>query len=107
MDTRKLDTGQVLAAGVLNITAPESSVPEGFEGWSVEEFGWSDENLRSGLEQGGLTASMYYGCWDIWEIGDRFDGQLLQYRSVTDSFSGEDIDFALEKAIEWAEGCQA
>lgn len=106
MDHTRLDTAGVLAAGILNIPAPKTSRPDGFKGEHVEEFGWSEETLRDGLEKGGLDASMYYGCWAIWKTEKGYSGELLQYRNITDSFTDKDQDFALEKSQEWASGCQ-
>lgn len=106
MDCRRLDTAGVLASGILNIPAPKTSRPDGFKGESVEEFEWTEETLRAGLEKGGLDASMYYGCWNIWKTENGYSGELLQYRNITDSFTDQSVEYALEKAQEWASGCQ-
>lgn len=106
MDNRRLNTGQVLNTGILDINAPESKCPENAKKTSVEEFEWSEDTLLEGLKGGGLTGCIYYGCWDIWKTDKGFSGELMQYRSCTDEFKDKDINFALEKAQEWASGCQ-
>lgn len=105
MDDRRLNTMDILASGLMTKPAPISKVPDGLALAEVEEGDWSEEALSSGLERGGLTASMYYGCWSIWKTGEAFSGELLQYRSITDAFEGQSLEFALDKAIEWASGC--
>lgn len=101
MDNRKPDS-----MGALGITPPASKVPEGFNGHIVEEQEWNEEGLQNNLESGGLTAIMYYGCWDIWPTEKGFSGELMQYRAVTDEFEDEPLDVALGKAVHWATNCQ-
>jgi hypothetical protein len=105
MDNRRWDTGAILAGGILNITPPKSLCPPDTVLVDVDEEDLSDGTLRAGLEAGGLSASMYYGVWKIWRTAAGFSGQLMQYRSVTDSFTDRPLDEALEKALEWAGGC--
>jgi hypothetical protein len=109
MDNRRLNTQQALTSGILEKPAPESKLPKNYkkeELHHVSEHAWSEEELRDGLEKGGLDATMYYGCWRIWKVKDKFCGELMQYRMCTASFKNEDIDFALQQAVEWAEACQ-
>jgi hypothetical protein len=105
MDNRRMSTSQILAAGILNKKPPATRTPDDATMETVEEGEWNQESLRSGLEKGGLEASMYYGRWSIWKVGDTFSGELMQYRSVTDAFDGATPDEALEKAEQWAEAC--
>lgn len=105
MDNRKLNTRQIIDAGILGIKAPDRRCPADAKLQRVGEDEISENILRAGLEAGGLTASMYYGCWDIWRTESGFSGELLQYRSVTDQFTDAPIEQALEKAVEWAAGC--
>ena len=79
--------------------------PSGASLQRVDEEEWSEECLRDGLDSGGLVAWMYYGAWSIWRDGSGYSGELHQYRQLTDSFEVQPLEFALEKAIEWAKGC--
>lgn len=106
MDNRRWNTGQVIAGGILNIKPPASDRPSGVDLALVEEGEWSEESLRTGLENGGLNASMYYGCWSIWKTENGYSGELMQYRAVTGKFQGYSLEDALEKAEEWASGCE-
>jgi hypothetical protein len=103
MDHTKLDSGQVLAAGILNRSMPTSHCPDDAQLQDVDED--HPEAFRSGLEAGGLKASMYYGCWSIWKTDQGYSGELFQYRSCTEAFANQSIEHALEKAHEWYEGC--
>ncbi len=105
MDFRRLNTAEVLASGILNKPVPLSRQPDDARLTKVDEEDCGEDALRAGLQGGGLKASMYYGCWSIWKAGDGFDGELFQYRAVTDSFSGATLDEATEKAGEWAALC--
>lgn len=106
MNEIKWNTEQCLLNGVLDRPKPKSSVPENFKGEEVKEYKWDEESLQKGLLKGGLTALMYYGCWDIWKTQNGFSGELMQYRKVTDTFHDQNLKFALKKAEEWAMGCQ-
>ena len=105
MDNRRWDTSMILAGGILGIAPPKSACPPDAALTDVDEDDLSRGTLRAGLEAGGLDASMYYGVWKIWRTAAGFSGELMQYRSVTDSFTDQPIDKALEKAEEWAGGC--
>ncbi len=104
MDERRLDTGQILASGILSKPTPNSNVPADA---NLKDVGndWSEESVREGLGSGGIKASMYYGCWSIWKAHESFSGELMQYRSITDHFEDVSFDVALEKALFWAEEC--
>lgn len=106
MDGRRFDTGQVLAMGILNKQAPQSNLPVGATLQDVDEDDLSLDTLQRGLISGGLEAAMYYGAWRIWKTSDTtYAGELMQYRSVTDTFADLNIDDALEKAVYWAAIC--
>lgn len=98
IDNTRWDTGQALANGVLDRRMPESKCPADAKLESVDEEGFSEEKARAGLEAGGLTASMYYGCWSIWKTDVGFSGELMQYRNVTDRLQNATLDEAVEKA---------
>ena len=101
IDHTKWDTGQVLAHGVLNRPIPKSSLPADAKLTSVQEEDFNEKKARDGLLAGGLHAAMYYGCWSIWKDGDRYSGELMQYRNVTDRLEQASLDEAVEKAEEW------
>jgi hypothetical protein len=106
MDYMRLDTSGVLSDGILNRPVPKTSCPEGFSGERVDEYEWSEESLLDWLEKSGLEASMYYGCWNIWKTEKGYSGELRQYRTITEAFTDQDTAYALDKAQEWASGCQ-
>lgn len=106
MDNRRLDTAGVLASGILGIDAPKSKCPDSAALTDVYDCEWTVDELRTGLQAGGLSGAMYYGCWTIWKTEAGYSGELFQYRAVTDSFVDASLDAALEKAEEWAENCQ-
>jgi len=106
MDHTRLDTMGCLNAGILDRPRPKTARPDNFIGEDVLEFEWTEYSLKAGLEKGGLSASMYYGCWEIWKTEKDYSGELLQYRNITDSFTDQGVEFALEKAKEWASGCE-
>lgn len=101
VDNTKWDSGQVIMNGVLDRPMPRSSRPVDSVLASVDEDDAGEEKLRKGLEAGGLSASMYYGCWAIWKTTEGFSGELMQYRNCTDSFRDQPMEVALEKAEEW------
>jgi len=105
IDNRRFDTGQVLEAGILLITPPRTKCPDASKLVDVDEEDLSEKTLRAGLEQGGLEAPMYYGCWRIWKTDSEFSGELMQYRAMTEHFADLPIDEALEKAMEWGAAC--
>jgi hypothetical protein len=107
MDYRKLSTEQLLMMGILHAPMPRTRDPDEFYGVAVDQYKWSETKLREGLNAGGLDAAMFYGCWRIWETDIGYSGQLLQYHKETDHFEDKDYQFALSKALEWADGCAA
>lgn len=107
MDNRRMNTEQVLFSGGFGLIPPPSKVPPNFVGQIVEEWEWTQDQLRAGLESGGLDAYMYYGCWHIWRTEEnRYSGQLMQYRLVTEEFHGLSLEDALAEAIDWGTACQ-
>lgn len=106
MDNRRFNTTQLLTLGILDLPTPKQEVPSKAKLQHVDEDDIQEDTLRKGLLIGGLSASMYYGCWSIWGTDNGYSGELLQYRSVTDKFKNESLKIALEKALEWAQGCR-
>lgn len=104
MDNRRLNTSEVLFSGILEKPAPISNAPSDVKLADIT-YDWTEESIREGIEKGGVTASMYYGCWKVWKTEEFYNGELLQYRSITDSFENATIEEALEKAVEWANSC--
>ena len=104
MDNTRLNTMGCLNAGILDRPAPDTACPKNFDRQRVN-YEWTEESLWSGLEKGGLSATMCYGCWKIWKTEKGYSGELLQYRKITDSFSDDTIEYAFKKAQEWAIGC--
>jgi len=105
IDDRRLNSGQVLAAGILGIAPPKTRCPDPGALVGVDEEDLREETLLAGLNAGGLDAPMYYGCWRIWKTATGFSGELMQYRAMTDQFADAAIEFALQKAQEWGAAC--
>lgn len=105
MDNRKLDTGAVLALGIIDAPALPDPVPPDATLVSVSEDNCTEPELRDALESGGIRASMYYGCFQIWRTESGFSGELHQYRAVTGRFDNEPLEIALQTAVERAGGC--
>jgi hypothetical protein len=105
IDDTKWDSGEVLAHGVLRRPGLRSKCPADAKLTNVDEEKTDAETLRAGLSAGGLNASMYYGLWRIWKADTGYDGELMQYRNLTDTLQGATIEQAIEKAQEWAEAC--
>lgn len=105
VDDTRWNTAQVLANGVLDRPSPRSGCPDDAVLADVDEGDTAPEKLREGLEAGGLTASMYYGCWKIWKTAGGFSGELMQYRNCTDSFQDGPLEEAIERAESWASTC--
>lgn len=106
MDNRRWDTSKILAGGVLDIEAPPAAHPKDIDYEEVEEREWSADSLSNAIKRGGLHGCMYFGIWWIWKSPGGYSGELFQYRLVTDHFEDESEEFALNKSIEWASGCQ-
>lgn len=97
MDPRKLDTGDVLSMGILNKPAPTTDIPKDRERVSATggaDFlyigaGAVEEAVNAGKV---VHASNYYGLPYLWrDEAGRYQGRLLQYRSVTESPSFDDV----------------
>ena len=102
--SRRLNTMQARASGILGIKPPKSKAPENIEFTEVGDSIDRDE-LENAIKSGGICANAYYGCWKIWGSADGYSGELFQYRAITDQFKNQPFDFASAKAIEWAIGC--
>lgn len=105
MDERKFDTGQLLDMGILSMPNPVSKCPDRSKLIEIEQEESTEESLRAGLEAGGIRSCQYYGVWKIWKAEQGFSGELMQYRVVTEEFTDQSIEFALEKAEDWVMGC--
>ena len=94
MDGRRLDTGQILAAGVLEARSPVTDIPSDREVLDVDA--WESLNLQSlidAVEAGQLlTCCEYYGIAYAWKDGKRYRGTLLQYRVVSENPTFEIAD---------------
>lgn len=100
----KLDTAQIIASGILGRVAPKSKQPAGLILASVAAED-SREDILAGLANDGIQGNDYYGVWRIWKEGDKYSGELLQYREMTDSFCDASISEAANFAQEWMEVC--
>lgn len=102
MDSRRLDTGQVLAMGVLNTPVPQTDIPLKREHYDYDvESPHSTSKLTTALDADKLLdCPEYYGCVYAWrEAENKYRGVLLQYRRVT-----EDHHFATATdCAEWFE----
>lgn len=110
MDSRRLDTGQVLAAGILNRPIPKAPWPEGREDVSVHlDYPGGEEWIGNGQLDAAVVREAverlavvgcpeYYGFPKVWKADDgAYRGVLLQYRSIS-----EDHTFAtVDEAVEW------
>lgn len=84
MDSRRLDTLQVLGAGILNKPIPETDIPDEREEHRCDIDDLNKDVLRAALAEGKLLSlSEYYGCLSAWSDQSGHHGRLLQYRSVT------------------------
>lgn len=106
MDMRRLNTEEVLRAGILNITPTESKTPEYVEFYQMpycdDDNPLSLEDIERLLRENlGIESAQYYGCWKIWKDDDGFHGELMQYRRMTEDFHGESLDYAADKAYTW------
>jgi len=103
----RLSTAEVLMFGVLDKPAVRGCRPKDFEGIEIDEDEWTEDALLNGLKEGGLSTSMYYGCWDIWKTEQGFSGELFQCREISESFIDKDADYAFEKAKGWTRDCSS
>lgn len=86
---------------IINKLPPDSARPTGVD-LQVLDDPVNEDILREMLLKGGIDAAWYYGCWCIWKDGDAYNGELMQYRSLTDSFTKATLDEAVEKAEKWS-----
>jgi hypothetical protein len=97
VDTRRLNTGQVIAAGILNRPMPRTDIPSDREVVEID-FDVSPEAITEAVERGAVVVcSEYYGIPNLWKDGEVYRGCLLQYRAVTEA----PVFDALEPAVEW------
>lgn len=104
MDTRRLSTADFLRSGMMNMPAPETRVPEGIDLHDL----YLDENeiipkyIKDLLAKGdGVEAAQDYGCWAVWKVNDGYDGELMQYRRITEGFCNRSLDEAADRAYTW------
>lgn len=105
MNDLRLDTRTIMEAGILDLTPPDTAMPNNAILNEVDENNYTDDELEEGLINGGLKASMYYGCWAIWNGQNGYSGELLQYREITEFFEDQPLNIALAKARCWAREC--
>lgn len=104
IDNRKLSTADVLMSGILDREATYKTRCPNVELLArVAEDEAND--LRDKLWSGGIEAPMYYGCWRIWRHDGKYDGELMQYRVLTDHFENASLDKALCYAEKWYAVC--
>ncbi len=99
MDPSRLNTSEVLEAGILGKPAPETGEPEGRERASLYIEEVEEDKVAELLDAGKIVdCSEYYGIPIAWRVKEgRYRGILLQYRSVT-----EERDFvSAAEAAEW------
>lgn len=98
MDKRRLDTGDVLAAGILGKPNPDAGEPKDREQLAIDIEHVLGQGRRDELERGAvLHCAEYYGIPLVWKADDgSYQGRLLQYREVTESRTFESLDDALE-----------
>lgn len=104
MDYRRLTTGDLVDMGITEMPVPPSPVPDDAD-LELVPYEWTSEGLLEGLRGGGIYARMYHGAFAIWPTAAGFSGHLVQYRAVTGSFAGADLEAAHRTAVEWATGC--
>jgi hypothetical protein len=88
MENRRLNTSQVLMAGIVNQPVPVTDVPQNRD--TFEAYGDqmpTPEALIAALEADQLlNVSEYYGVVYGWkQAASVYRGTLLQYRAVTDN----------------------
>ena len=105
INDRKLSTADILASNILNISPPDTKHPE-INYIDYDELEYDSDKIHECLKINGVEGCMYYGVWKVWPDEKGFSGELLQYRSITDEFTGVSIDVAVEKCIEWAGVCE-
>jgi hypothetical protein len=98
MDTRRLSTDDVLAAGIIGSPPPKTNIPKDREGCGVE-WNFNPDKVREELAGGKvLECSEYYGIPYLWKDGDKYFGcLLLRYCAVTES----PVFNTADAAIEW------
>lgn len=107
MDSRRLSTGNILSSDILSKPAPKTDIPEDREciGSDYEYSYIGREAVKEHIESGKVVdASNYYGIPSVWKEGGKYRGVLLQYRSVTENKTFDDIEDALDWFEETAGG---
>lgn len=105
VDNTKWTAQQLIAAGVLERTPPDSLCPTDAKLTTLNENHGGEEAIEAALRSGGIYAPMCYGLWRIWAAGDKYDGELMQYRQVTDRLHGATLEQAIERAKYWWSVC--
>lgn len=84
MDPRRLDTGQVLAGGILDIQVPRTDIPENRDHYDPRDR--TDLTPAAALDLLKLLyVPEYYGVVAAWKDDAGYHGRLLQYRAVTEA----------------------
>lgn len=94
MDPTRWDTGQVLAAGVLNRPAPTFGEPQDRERQRWNVYDDTRESFIALVEDEAnvVDCSEYYGIPVAWKDGEGYRGILFQYRSVTEDKTFDSVD---------------
>jgi hypothetical protein len=104
MDERKLNTEEILASGIMNLPTPKTEIPENRVAESVhtyEESEFNKKNIIAHLLNNKLVhCSEYYGVVYLWQEGNLYRGNLLQYRQLTEDETFENA----EEAVNWFMG---
>jgi hypothetical protein len=103
MDNQRLNTTQVLAAGVMDRPIPKTEVPfdrERVEICDDDQGMISRKGLSRALESGRLLECCeYYGIAYAWKEGEVYRGTLLQYRLVSEAPSFD----SAQPLLDWLE----
>jgi len=100
MNYERLDTGSVVAAGILRRPMPKTSIPRERDEFNVDAYEqeWTKPGLTDALNSGLLLQCCeYYGIAYAWKDESVYRGTLLQYREVTE----DPIFDSAEKCVEW------
>ena len=106
MDEGRLNTGDVLAMGILNVSPPKTEIPEDREEIGSEDEEWNFIGVAAvaeAVDAGKIVSALnYYGIPHVWKASEGvYRGTLLQYRAIT-----EDKTFATASEVaEWFEEC--
>ncbi len=84
MNTARLNTAQVLAAGVTLRPNPNPNIPH--DRFHFDCSPCQESEMVAAMERGDLLkCAEYYGIAYAWKDGDVYRGTLLQYREITEA----------------------